>query len=101
MSAASRYSVILCLAVVSAQAQISTGTIVGNVEDSSGALIPNGEVTLTQTATSETRRTRTTGSGEFNVPFLLVGPYSVTASAAGFKSKTLTGIELRVDQTLN
>ena len=101
MSAASRYCAILCLTLVSAQAQISTGTIVGNVEDSSGAVIPNCEVILTQTATAERRQTRTTGSGEFNVPFLQVGPYSVTVGAAGFKTKTLSGIALQVDQTIN
>jgi hypothetical protein len=71
------------------------------VEDSSGAVIPNAQVTLKQTATGETRQTVTTGSGEFNLPFLQVGPYSVTAAAAGFKTKTLTGFTLRVDQTVN
>src|SRR5579872_348513 len=101
MSAASRYFLIFCLTLVSGHAQISTGTIVGNVEDSSGALIPNCEVVITQTSTAERRQTRTTGSGEFNVPFLQVGPYSVTVSAAGFKTKTLSGISLQVDQTIN
>ena len=39
--------------------------------------------------------------GEFNVPFLQPGGYTVTASAGGFKSKTLSGITLRVDQNRN
>ena len=81
MFASFRYSVLAALSIVSAWAQISTGTIVGVVEDATGAVVPNAEVTITQTATAETRKTVTTGGGEFNVPFLQVGPYSVTAVA--------------------
>ncbi len=95
MSALGRLAtLLLCLSAIPAWTQISTGTIVGVVEDSSGAIIPNAEVTVKQTATGETRKARTTGSGEFNVPFLHVGEYSVTASAGGFKTKALTGITL-------
>src|SRR5690348_14664856 len=96
-----RYACLATLSLSFASAQISTGTIVGVVEDASGSVIANAQVTLRQTATSETRQTLTTGSGEFNMPFLQGGPYAVTATANGFKSKTLTGISLRVDQTIN
>ena len=89
------------LGLASAWAQISTGTIVGVVEDATGAVIPNAQVTLRQTATGDSRQTVTTGGGEFNVPFLQVGPYSVTVAAGGFKTRTLSGISLRVDQTVN
>ncbi len=84
-----------------ARPQASTGNIVGVVEDASGAVIPNAEVVVKQSATGESRTTRTTGSGEFNVPFLQPGGYTVTATAGGFKSKTLSGLTLRVDQTAN
>jgi hypothetical protein len=80
-------------------AQISTGTIVGVVEDTSGAVIQNAQVAVTQTATGESRVNRTNANGEFNVPFLQPGSYSVTATAGGFKSKALSGIILQVDQT--
>ncbi len=82
-------------------AQVSTGTIAGTIEDSSGAVIAAAEVTIHNTGTGEARATRTTASGEFTAPFLQPGPYSVTAKAGGFKSKTLSGISLRVDQTAN
>ena len=101
MSAYSRYCALAALYLTAASAQISTGTIVGVVEDASGAVVPNAQVTLRQTATGETRKTVTTASGEFNLPFLQVGPYTVSASANGFKTKTLSGITLRVDQTIN
>src|SRR5262249_14132403 len=77
-----------------------TGTIVGVVEDASGAVIPNAQVTVRQTATGDTRKTVTTGAGEFHVPFLQVGPYAVAATTNGFKTKTITGITLQADQTI-
>src|SRR3954454_11872852 len=101
MSAFSRLSVAFCLGVTYVWAQISTGTIVGVVEDPTGAVIPNTEIPVKQIDTGETRQARTSGSGEFNVPFLHIGQYSVTAGAGGFKTKSLTGITLAVDQTIN
>jgi len=89
------------LYVAGVSAQVSTGTIVGGVEDATGAVVPNTQVTIHQTATGDTRKTVTTATGEFNFPFLQVGPYTVTATANGFKTKTLTGITLQVDQTIN
>ncbi len=71
------------------------------MEDSTGGVIPNAEVTMKKSGTGETRQTRTPGSGEFNVPFLQGGQYSVTVGAGSFKTKTLTGITLQVDQTVN
>src|SRR5215467_8447347 len=101
MSARCGYCVLAVLSVSAGWAQISTGTIVGVVEDASGAVIPNAQVTIRQTATGDTRKTVTTGAGEFHVPFLQVGPYTITATANGFKTKTLTGVTVQVDQTIN
>ena len=101
MPATLRYCFLAALSLVPAAAQISTGTFVGVVEDASGAVVPNAQVTVSQTATGDTRKTVTTAGGDFNLPFLQVGPYTVSASANGFKTKTLSGITLRVDQTIN
>ena len=101
MSTSARYGVLFCFSLVSAWAQVSTGTVVGVVEDSSGAIVPGAEVTLKNTATGETRQTRTNDRGEFNDPFVRVGEYTVNVAASGFKAKLLSGITLRVDQTVN
>ena len=101
MFAFSRFFLLFVFSISAVWAQVSTGSIVGVVEDSSGAVIPNAEVTTKQTATGETRLTRTNASGEFNVPFLQPGDYSVTAAAGGFKGKTISGLTLRIDQTAN
>ena len=102
MSASIRWFALFALALTTAAwAQVSTGTIAGIVEDSSGAVVPNADVTIKNAATGEARATRTNATGEFNVPFLQPGAYALTAAAGGFKTKTLSGITLQVDQTAN
>jgi hypothetical protein len=80
MSASIRGCVLLALSLSAAHAQVSTGTIVGAVADSTGAVIANAEVTLRHTATGEVRQTRTNQHGEFNAPFVRVGGYSLRGS---------------------
>src|SRR5690349_10138744 len=101
MSRSVRSLVLFFLGLTVASAQNTSGNIAGLVEDPSGAVIPNAEISVKQNSTGEVRTTRTTGSGEFSVTFLQPGSYSVTASAGGFKSKSLSGINLDVDQTVN
>jgi hypothetical protein len=93
---------LFCLIAGSASfAQTSTGTIVGQVEDSSGAAMTNADVKLVHVATGAIRETHTNDQGSFNAPVIPPGAYSVTVTAPGFEDKTLTGITLLVDQTLN
>jgi len=101
MSAPIRICVLLALSLTAVQAQVSTGTIVGTVTDSTGAVIANADVKLHHTATGEVRQTRTNQHGEFNAPFVRVGGYSLSVSAQGFKTETVSGISLLVDQTVN
>ena len=76
----------------------ATGTILGTVTDSSGAVLPNVSVTVTNTQTNVAFRTVTTSAGDFNAPALNPGTYVVEASAPGFqKSKTKPFI-LTVDE---
>src|SRR4051794_14610444 len=76
----------------------TTATIVGTVTDPSGAVVPNVSITVKSEGTGLTRKTLASQSGNFAVPLLPVGVYSVTAEAAGFKRKTVTGIVLQVNQ---
>ncbi|QHN03244.1 TonB-dependent receptor [Granulicella sp. WH15] len=82
-------------------AQTTTGTIVGQVQDDTGAVLANASVKLTLVANGTTRDTKTNGSGAFSAPVMPPGIYSVMVSAPGFADKTLNGITLLVDQTLN
>jgi hypothetical protein len=93
--------VLISLAMCVARAQISTGTIIGVVTDSSGGIVPDAEVTLTHVATGQVRQTHTDDRGAFNAQFMPLGSYSVAVVAAGLQKQTLTGITLQIDQTAN
>ena len=83
-----------------AVAQVTSGTIVGVATDSSGAVIPNAAITVIHLGTKDTRRTQANERGEFNLPFVRIGEYSVSAEAQGFRTQTQTGIVVQVDQTV-
>jgi len=48
----------------------ATGTILGTVTDSTGAIVPNAKVTVTNTATNTEFRTTSSSSGDYNAPVL-------------------------------
>ncbi len=70
-------------------AQSDSGRVVGTVTDSTGAIIPGATLTVTNLATSATRTTQGTASGEFSLPALEPGNYSARIQAEGFQSQTL------------
>ena len=76
----------------------ATGTILGTVTDSTGAIIPNVKVTVTNTATNVAFRTTTSSAGDYYAPSLNPGTYSVSAEAKGFQKSVTSGFVLAVDQ---
>jgi hypothetical protein len=99
--------VLLALAFVLAvfpsavSAQAVTGTILGTVTDSKGGAIANVTITVTNSDQNVVVRTVTTDeSGQFTVPLLPVGRYSVTAEASGFKRTVHSGLVLNVGDKL-
>lgn len=101
MKRSARYLAVMAalLACFSFQAlaqQSSTATIVGTVTDPSGSVVPNADITVTDNSTGQVRSLKTTENGEYNVPALLIGRYSVKAEAPGFKVSERTGVVLNV-----
>ena len=90
---------IMVLGATIGRAQVATGNIRGTVTDSTGGVLPNCAVTITHTATGLERKVSTNERGDFNAPSLPVGEYKLTAGAAGFQTKVLSGLVLQVDQT--
>ena len=89
----------LCLASSLAYAQ-ENATITGTVKDSTGAVVPNVAISLTNTATSQVRQTTSNNDGIYAFPNLGVGHYTLSASVSGFQKFTRTGIVVNTDQTL-
>jgi hypothetical protein len=81
-----------------AHSQVTTAAVNGLVKDSSGALVPGADILATQTATNYTAQTTTGDNGEFSLPILPVGPYTIRVSRAGFESFEQSGILLQVGQ---
>lgn len=67
-------------------AQVTTADIVGTVTDPTGAVIPNGIVTVTNLGTGEVRTMKTTATGEYALTALQVGTYSVSVVATNFET---------------
>jgi hypothetical protein len=78
--------------------QAVSGTILGTVTDSSGAVMTKAKVTIVNEGTGLTRNLTADANGEFTAPSLPTGRYTIIAEAAGFKTLTLSNIELGVDQ---
>lgn len=76
----------------------ATGTILGTVTDTTGAIVSNAKVTVTNTATNVEFRTVSSSTGDYNAPALNPGTYRVTVEAPGFEKFVTTGIVLTVNQ---
>ena len=91
-------AVLCCLAPPPAHAQAVSGTILGVVKDSTGAVVPGATVTLVNTGTSYTRSVVTDASGQYTAPLIPTGTYTVSAEITGFKKSSNTNVLLGVDQ---
>lgn len=77
--------------------QNSVGTIVGAVQDPSGAAIPGATVTVTNNATGVVRQTTADRTGQFVFPGLIPGRYTVLAAAPGFTPQKALNIPVSVE----
>ncbi len=74
-------------------------SIVGTVTDSSSAVVPSARITIIQEATAATRTVTSGAQGEYVVPALRPGRYSLTVEFTGFQKYTQTGITLLADES--
>jgi len=99
-------SLLLVLPSRLAFAQYDNGSLVGTIHDSSGAAVPNVTVTITNEATGVAAVLKTNETGDYEIPSLRVGLYTISASASGYaitEARHITvsvGARERMDLTL-
>jgi Carboxypeptidase regulatory-like domain/TonB-dependent Receptor Plug Domain/TonB dependent receptor len=89
------------------QAQYDNGSLVGTIRDKSGAAVAGAVVTITNNATAAASKVTTNDAGDYEVPSLHVGVYSIKASSQGFTDAVANNITVsvggrqRIDLSLN
>jgi hypothetical protein len=78
----------------------SFGTIIGTVTDSSGGAVPDTTITITNTATTISRQTKSDPLGDYRVVSLIPGSYQVKAEKTGFQVSQSNVVSLDVGVTL-
>ena len=94
--------ILCCLALVTnpLSAQIDTGGITGTVTDSTGAIVPDATITLTNDATGVLLSTKSTSTGTYSLNAIRPGTYTLRAEAAGFQTFIDTGLQVHLQSTL-
>ena len=83
-----------------ARAQIDAGSIVGDVTDSQGGVLPGATVVATQEGTGFSFTATTNGKGQYSFRNLRIGSYVVTAELSGFKKTVRSAVQLHVQETI-
>jgi len=91
--------ILILIAAAPLFAQSTYGTILGTVQDSTGAVVPGAQVTLLNTGTMAKRVITSDSAGSYAFSNIDVGTYSLTISAAGFKTETVPSIPLTARET--
>jgi outer membrane receptor protein involved in Fe transport len=89
---------ILLAGITTAQAQFKAG-VQGTVTDSSGGLVPEAQVTLTNNETSKSQSTTASGDGFYRILGLPAGSYTLTAEKAGFKKQVFDTVVVSAEAT--
>ncbi|HTM49923.1 MAG TPA: TonB-dependent receptor [Bryobacteraceae bacterium] len=92
----------VCLAALSLPlaAQDARGTIVGRVTDASSAIVPGADVRATNVATGVVASGKANDAGNYSLPYLVPGIYTVTTETAGFRKFVRENVQIRVGETV-
>src|SRR6476469_9589080 len=95
------FATLLFAAAVSAQTQITTGTIQGTILDANGAAVAGAAVEVKNVDTNFARSTASDEDGRFAAPQLPPGRYTVTMTKTGFATTVVEKADVTVGQALN
>jgi hypothetical protein len=97
------FSICICTLFLLGTARLRadvTGSILGYIHDSTGAVIPHVPVVLTDVGTNVKHEAVTNTDGQYNFVALPPGRYKITTSVPGFKATVITDIDLKVNDQL-
>src|SRR3954453_15833525 len=86
---------LIVLVSVNANAQALYGSLVGNVVDETGAIVPGATVTITKEERNQKRQQITPENGAYSFPNLAPGTYDVVVALSGFKTFSTRDIAVR------
>lgn len=93
------FVVLACASQMSAQ--VTSGTILGSVQDSSGAVIPGAKITASASSVGVTRTVTASGNGTFSLANLPAATYHLSVQAKGFQTSEKEGVILSSADKLN
>jgi hypothetical protein len=99
---------LVCLSLLCAVlfGQSERGTISGTAKDATGAVVPGAKVVANETQTNVTINSVTNGAGDYTIPNVPIGIYTIRVEKAGFRPAVLSGLtvnaatSVRADVTL-
>ena len=89
------------LPLLTVNAQTFRGSIAGAVADASGAAVESVAVRAESVATGLIRETATSRAGDFTIPDLPLGFYTVRVTKAGFQTTNVKQVEVAVSRVTN
>jgi len=94
------FLLLLLALTTSALAQSNKASLVGTVKDPNDALVKGAKITVTNTATGDTREATSGDEGTYTVTNLDPGKYKVVVDASGFQQVVFEGVELETNAHL-
>src|SRR5512145_449862 len=92
--------VVLCGLAAICAAQSPTARVTGRVTDPAGAVVPGVAIKITNLDTNISQPAASNAVGDYTVPYLNPGRYTLEATFAGFRAYKLAEFRLAVDQEL-
>src|SRR5258708_4895055 len=93
-----RYLVFVIALTLPCLGQVSSGSLIGDARDEKLQLMPGVQITTSNTATGFVRSAVTSSAGSYRIDDLLPGSYSVTAEHTGFRTVTVSGVVIELNQ---
>ena len=86
-----------CILSIMSYGQVFYGSIVGTVEDPTGAVVPRANISITNKQTGLSRETTSDDAGRYAILNVLPGLYDLKVTASGFRALTRTDVDVTIN----